>query len=166
MIKNKQTLRKLDLVFSVVLFAFSLFFFVNALKMPRENLGSFGGNSVATAPGILPAIISGILMLLAVLLFVSAYKENARITREDLLKALAAVKSRQSLRIALVVLIVIVYAFLLLGNIPYSLATAVYLFVFMLVFKADKIWKLALISVITALCIWAFFGQVAMIPLP
>lgn len=166
MIKNKKTLRKLDLVFAVALFTFGLFYLIYALKMPTENLGSFGGNSVATAPGILPGIVSAVIMVLAIILFFSAWKENARITKEDMKKVWEVLISKTSQRVALVVLIVVIYGFVLLGNVPYLIATTVYLFAFMWLFKAGKIWKILLISVITSVCIWAFFGQVAMIPLP
>lgn len=154
------------MVFAVLLFALGLFFFINALRMPTENLGSFGGNSAATAPGLLPAIVSGVIMLLSIVLFVSAYKENARITKADLKKAWEVLISKTSQRVVLVVLIVVIYGFVLLGNVHYLAATFIYLFAFMWIFKAGKIWKILLISIATSICIWLFFGQVAMIPLP
>lgn len=167
MIQDKKTLRKTDIAFGAFLIILSIFTFVLAYRMPVKTTGLiFSGQDFATAPGLLPMVISAILLLLGVILLVSAVREGARISRDDIRKVIARMKSPESGRMALICLIIIVYSFGLLKRIHFLAATFIYLAVFMFLFKAAHPAKIFILSVVTAGLIWFFFGKLAMIPLP
>lgn len=167
MIQDKKTLRKADMAFGTFLILLSVLSFIEAYRMPIKTTGTiFGGKNIATAPGLLPMVISMVLLILGMILVVSAIREGARITVRDLKKVVDAFKRPQSKRMELICLIIILYSFGLLKRIHFLAATFIYLFVFFLLFKAASPIKSFIISVVTAGLIWFFFGKIAMIPLP
>ena len=167
MIQDKKTLRKCDIAFGVFLVLLSAVFFAMAFNMPVMAIGRTSvGPEIFTAPGLLPMVISASLCLMGIILVISALREGARLSREDFKNAVAKLKSPESRRMALMGLIIIVYAFGLLKRVHFLLATFIYLAVFMFLFKAAHPVKIIFIGVITAALIWFFFGRVALIPLP
>jgi hypothetical protein len=111
-------------------------------------------------------VISAALCILGIILTISALREGGRVSGEDFKKAIAKLKTTESKRMALICLIIIIYAFGLLKNVHFLLATFLYLTIFMFLFKASHPVKIILICTITAALIWFFFGRVALIPLP
>jgi hypothetical protein len=167
MIQDKKTLRKCDVAFGILLIIVSIAFFGMAFSMPIRAIGRASqGPELSTAPGLLPMVISAALCVFGVILVVSAFREGGRITRADLKKAAAKLKTPESKRMGLIGLIIMLYAFGLLKNVHFLLATFMYLAVFMFLFKAAHPVKIIIICGITAALIWFLFGRVALIPLP
>lgn len=164
--KDKTRLRKLDIAFGALCVLLGTAYFLIAFFMPRQGSGSFGGNQLATAPGLLPMVVSAVFVLMSATLVYQALRDGARITREDWEKLRGLWKEDNVRRTARIVLIITVYAFGLLRNLPYILATFLYLAVFMYCFKAAPLRKICIISLVASVAIWFFFGQVALIPLP
>jgi|GEM_PF-4475315 uncharacterized membrane protein YecN with MAPEG domain len=165
MIQNKKTLRKTDLAFGAVLFVLALFFLGKSLQMNREAMDVFG-SVLYTAPGFLPAIVSIILMILGLTLMISAWREGARLSIGDFRAAWGAMKSNTAIRIYGIVAMFGVYIFLLIGLLPFAVATFLYLFGFMLLFKAGHWLKLLFISALSSLAIVYVFQELVNIPLP
>ncbi|MDR1625160.1 MAG: tripartite tricarboxylate transporter TctB family protein [Spirochaetia bacterium] len=167
MIQDKKTLRKCDVAFGTFLIIVSIVFFVMAFKMPILAIGRASqGPELSTAPGLLPMTVSATLCALGIILVISAWREGGRISGKDFRNAIAKVKTDESKRMALICLIIMLYAFGLLKRVHFSLATFIYLSVFMFLFKATHPVKMIIICGITAALIWFFFGRVALIPLP
>jgi len=167
MISDKKTIRKCDVAFGSVLVILSAVFFMLAFNMPILAVGrTSAGPEISTAPGLLPMVVSATLFLMGITLVFSALREGGRISREDIKKAIARIKTPESRRMLVISIIIITYAFGLLSRIPFTVATFIYLAVFMFIFKATHPVKIILISAITAVLIWFFFGPIALIPLP
>lgn len=166
MIQNKETMRKADFITGIILLLGGGYFLCESLKMPWKGLsGTFEGEYY-TAPGFLPVIITSILMILGAFLTYSAYKEGGRIKRDDLKKVIAALKTVESKRIMIMILIIVFYAFGLISRVHFTLATFLYLTVFMFVFKAGSWYRVLLTAGIVAGVISYAFGNLMQIPLP
>jgi len=165
-IENKKTLRKADIVFGLILFFVSGFFLIESLKMVDKEITGTELGGIYTSPGILPATITIILMILALTLIISAFREGAHITKEDFNKIVHVVKRPESIRMFIMALIIIGYVFGLLGRVPFIAATFIYLAVFMYIFKAGKLLTILIIAGITSFLIAYSFGNLVQIPLP
>lgn len=166
MIVNTRVMRKADLVFGTILAGVAAYFLRESLLMPWEGLGGTMQGGLVTSPGALPAVISAAILFLSASLVGSAWRGGARITREDLEKAVCVLRSPESKRIIIMMLIIIGYVFGLIGRLPFDWATFIYLAVFMLVFKAAKWPYVLLISAASAWIISFCFGTLVEIPLP
>ena len=90
---------------------------------------------------------------------------NDRISLKELI---VNYKSNMYLRLFFTLLLLIIYVFILIGRIPFLMATFIYLVSNMILFREDNfaIWKIVLISLITSIAIYFGFGILARIPLP
>lgn len=166
---EKGTLRRADMVMSIVIAGYAVFMFIMALKLQLRTLDK--GKDWFQSAGLFPIIVSVLLLLCAVLLFSRARKDGARfdfITGEKI-KGLA--KSREFLVALGVVALLAVYIFILLPAkwINYEISTFLYLATFMILFNDKTVKKIAIsviISLIATVVITYGFGTLAMIPLP
>ncbi len=166
MIKDKSVLRKLDIAFGILLLIGSAILLVWSALMPVSGLGGAMQVSFWIAPGALPVVVSSVMIVLAVVLIVGAVREGARVTGEDVRKALAILKTREAKYSFIISALLILYIVFMLGWMPYWLATFLFLAVFMFIFKAGRPHVILLVSAFTTLAIWYCFGEVVMIPLP
>ncbi|NPV54952.1 MAG: tripartite tricarboxylate transporter TctB family protein [Firmicutes bacterium] len=170
---NKEDVRKLrkaDLVTSVFLFIFGLLFLIGALKMPVAEFVRYTGTRAGmyTAPGIFPAFVGIIIMLEAVLLFRVGLLESGGIIREDLRGAAAYFRGKEFQRLIIALALIVLYIFGMLGRIRYEVATFIFLFATMAIFRDRKtsLVKIAIISVLVAVAVGYGFSKFARIPLP
>jgi hypothetical protein len=148
----------------ILLGAAGLYF---ALKMPVKELY---GAKWYTAPALLPAILSGSLMITSLFLAVKSLRISGGLRSDDIGGAVAYLRSKGFLRLALSAFTLTVYLFGLLGNMPYTVATFIYLFGTMFLFRTSTTWKsimtMLVISLIVALGVDFAFSGFARIPLP
>jgi len=158
---------KLDLYSSIVLFLASLYVFVCGLRMPI-NVYTGSDDAWYGAPGGFPIIIGGILMVLSAMLFVKSWRVVGGFHKEDFKGFTQTLKSSYAKRLVLVVGLLVIYIFVLLGRMPFYVATFLYLFITMLAFRKKNfaIWKLLIICVVVVALITYGFGTLAGIPLP
>ena len=167
MIQDKKLLRKTDIYFGILLFAASVVVFIEVLKMPVELSVAGGGTSAAyTAPGLMPGVVSLVLMALSIVLITGALKEGAKVKKEDFRRTVNWFKNEDSKRIVVSFIIIIIYIFVLIGRISYYAATFLYLFSFMFYCKAGRWYKVLFISVLTTAIIGYAFNKLVLIPLP
>ena len=123
---------KKDFVTSIVLIAFSITVIVLSYTMPRLERR---GIDPFSAPGVVPGLIGGVLLCLALILFIRSVRNGGyRLFTRD--EAGAAVRAKGAwLRVGLTLLLSVIYAIGFLGNIHYSLATFVYIFSFICLFE-------------------------------
>jgi len=190
---KKSTLRKADLVMSILLLIFAIFVFYQAsLLMHRTlNLNNEDNALWYRSAGLMPMVVSALLGISAISLFVRAWREGARFDFFTSEKVKGFFGGRE-LRVALfVILWLAFYIFVLLGPVeeaiynglydagvfwmiyqylPYMLMTFVYLFVFMMAFndvKKLKDWVISfVISLVSSALIAYLFGHVALVVLP
>ncbi len=158
-------MRKTDLVFGTFLFIVSAYFFYESLLMHQDILPSTSKGAY-TSPGVLPGVVSVIIMVLSLSLVISAWRSGARVKKIDLLNTIRVLKEKQSLRIILISFIFVIYIFGLIGNIPFYWATFIYIFVFMFLFQAGRFISMVLTAGVTSYLITYIFGTLINIPLP
>jgi hypothetical protein len=94
-------------------------------RMDRlEHLGATG----YTAPGLVPGILGGVILLLGALL-------GARALRQKTVRAAPEAGDRGWARVAVVLLLCLGYAVGLVGHAPFWLGTFLFVFLFVLIFE-------------------------------
>lgn len=134
---NEKQMRKADFITSIVLIIFGITITTMAVRMPR--LEEKGINPY-TAPGVVPGILGIIILLLSLIMFIRTVRHSDYLPKfqkgsvQDLLKDEGTVRLLVSLGFCLL------YALVLLGRIPYILATFIFTLGFILSFdlKFDK----------------------------
>jgi|GEM_PF-1260239 len=191
---DKKTLRKADLVMSLVLILFAAFVFIMSLKLMNRTLNLKNEDYAVwyRSAGLIPMIVSILLAISAGSLFTTAWKEGARFDFFTKEKVKHFFTCREFRVAGFVIGWLAIYIFVLLGPIedliynilyaipnihwmipfyiPYILMTFIYLFVFIIVFS-DKTKKrdwimAALIALVVSFLVAYLFGDVAMIILP
>ena len=190
---QKSTLRKTDLVFSLVLMAISVYVFFESIVLFFNPFGrpfaKVKGETIKqgilewyTSPALMPFLLAIILFILAMLLFKNARKEGAKFdffTKEKF-AALAGARETHVCIIVCAFLCLYVFALIPLCRkylnffptfqaFPFMIATFLYLVGMMLVFgqrTGKKILMSFIVSAGAAAFIALGFGVLAMIPLP
>lgn len=176
MIKDKNVLRKLDIIFGVAMLLASVVMLILSAAMPVKGLGGAMESSFWVAPGALPVVVSSVLILLSAVLIWGGVRSGVKITAEDFAKVGAILKSRPAKYIYLCSAMLIAYVFALgnrtiygwLGDDywPYRVVTFVYLSVFMLALRAGKWYAVLPIAAATAFGVGFVFEKYALILLP
>ena len=180
-------MRKKDTISGLGTMLIGVLFLVGTAFMPWRG-GSFNWFG---APGLVPAILAGLLFLCGLMLYLRARLNNAfyeRLEAEGAKeKAEALAQEAQATgesstqvqetklpeflksekwRIVTVVALLAVYIFVLIGRIPYIPATAVFVTAFIWIFKGGGWLKSALIGLITSVAVWAAFYKIFAVVLP
>jgi len=124
-----------DFVTGIVLILGSLYVIVESWRMPRmEHLGAHP----LSVPGVVPAFLAAILILFGgVLVIRSVMMGGHRL-------GLSAAKAREVLarpgnqRLLVTAVLTIGYAGILIGRVPYGLATGLFVFAFVVLFEWEK----------------------------
>ena len=171
-------MRRADMVAGLIIIVVAAAFAAGSLAMPWD--GSEWG--IYAAPGLVPLLLSVILILTGLVLVLrsalanvyyaklqqAAMEEAASIEVSEDLKEKGNVSKSvpEWKRIVLTVALVSVYIFLLLGRLPYMIATAIFVAVFILAFKGGGIVKAVLTGGLTAVSVWLVFEKIFIIRLP
>lgn len=144
-----------DFIVALVLTAFGLFVVVESLRMPRFE--SIGG-SIATAPGLVPGLLGGIILLFGVLMAVRAIASNRGSAAPPVADEPVADPSDDAdkavdddepvaepepphagwIRLAWILGLSLVYALVLIGRLPFWLATFLFVFSSIIVFERSS----------------------------
>lgn len=191
---EKKTLRRADLVMSIVLVILAIFIFIMSAKLMNRTLNLNNPDSAIwyRSSGLVPMIVSVLLAVSAISLFSTAWGDGARFdffTKEN---TLSFFKGREFRVAGFVIGWLAVYIFILLGPVenalyeylyyvpgihwmvpyylPYVVMTFIYLFIFIIVFndrtKKSNWIKSVVISLTCSVLVAYLFGDVAMIILP
>lgn len=170
---NEKQMRKADFITSIVLLVFAFTVTWMALSMPRleeKNINPY------TAPGVVPGILGVIIFILALIMFVRTLRSSDFLPKIEKGNLKSLLKDAGTMRLSVSLALCLVYALILIGNIPYILATFVFVFAFILCFdlKFDaaqgsrkRIIIVALIeAVLTAAAVSAAFEYLFLVDLP
>jgi len=193
---DKLSLRKADLVFSIVLMGLSVYVLVESFKLFINPFGrdleKVSGDEIKASlinwiqsPGLLPAILACFLMLCAILLIVNALREGARLNfsiKAIIEKLTNLSKIREFYVVIIVTILLFGYVFFLIPfcranlnyfykfqGFPFMIATFIFLFIMMAISNQKTIRKMFISFLIAAIAsglITYGFGVMAMIPLP
>lgn len=154
-----------DLLSSLVLFCFACFVFISGLYMCFS--AQTGTEVWYYSPGFFPLFIGAVLLILAILFFRKKYIAGGRLKHfTGIIRN--SINTNKTLRLCLAIGIFAFYVFVLIGRIHFLVATFIYLFVTMTVFRTENyaIWKIAIISASATGFVYLFFGIIASVPLP
>jgi hypothetical protein len=190
---EKSSLRRADLVFSIVLMLGSLWFMIQSIKLFLNPFGRKWEAVPAEAiketltfwyksPALMPFFVSLLVLLCSVMLFHVAMKAGARIDFIKKDKIAAFLKNREFQSFLKITLLLCIYAFVLipvsgrlLGRIriirgfPFLVATFIYLLSMMLAFghrRIGHVIRSVLVSLLVSGFVTYAFGTLAKIPLP
>lgn len=155
---SQSSMNKADFVSSIVLTAFGIGVVVESLRLPRlEDLNV----NPYTVPGIVPGFI-GLFLTLAglVILIRSIMRGGWKLTpnKESTLSWLGSAMVR---RTAVTMVITVVYGVVLFPNIPFWIATPIFIFVFVVATESMKYGKVPdRIKLLTALALALIAGFV------
>jgi fatty acid desaturase len=157
---SKET-SKTDVKMGLAFAAFAALALEESLRMPVYD-------DVYTAPGLFPAFLSFCIIAMSLgLVFWGRRRSKLQtegaveVSHEEAV-AMATERKRLFLAIGLILL----YCFVFLGHINYTLATFLFLVLSMSFFKATKIHWIVIISALASLGISYLFGKIFLIPLP
>ena len=123
-----------DLITSLVLIAFGVAVVVEALRMPRfDHLGV----NPYTIPGIVPAFLGAILGFMGLLMLgrtVVAWRRGGTVPTTA-----ADGEPNSAPRLLLTLALALVFGFVLIGNVPFWLATFLFVWSFLLVFEVQPV---------------------------
>ena len=158
-----KNMKHLDFITSLVIMGVSVFVAVEAYGYYVRSRKEF-----YASPGFMPIIIAVALFLLAIYLMYqsldkSSLKENLGRLREAIPGGLKSIQFKNTL----VGLIIFgIYIYVLLRFLPFWLASIIVLFACFVYLKAAKIFKSAVISIISAAGIVLLFQIVFRVPMP
>jgi len=190
---KKETLRRADLIFSIILMLVSIWFGVKSILL-FSNPFSKDWDIITQeeidrnlsewfkSPGLIPLIFSFFLLVCSIVLLITAIKQGARFDFFKKEKILALFKNKEFHTASIVIGLLAIYLFIMLPisrkylnfiprfqGLPFLIATFIYLSVFIIIFN-EKTKKKIITSLIVAACASGFvtisFGVVAKILLP
>lgn len=190
---KKSTLRRADLVFSVVLMVVSFAAMVESVKLLFNPFGrdfaDVRGEDIKSrietwyqSVGLVPFIISAFIFICGLFLFHFARKEGVRFDFIKLSNVRALLKNKE-FRVAVIVTAILcayIFAFMPLcreyldffprfQGFPFMIATFLMLFLMMVIFGKKSVKQIAMNFVASALAAGTIaygFGMLALIPLP
>jgi len=121
------------------------------------------------APGFFPMILGFIFIILGMMLSIPAIRSNGISELKKTFsksQLLAFIKDDKTFRVTVLLLLMIVYVFILIGKVHFTIATAIYLFFTMLYLKSTSWWKNLIISILASVLISVVFKYGFRIPLP
>jgi hypothetical protein len=158
---EERNMPRADFITSIGLIAFGIAVLVLSIQMPRFEDQGVNRFSV---PGIVPGFLGSIIAVLGLVLFVrSIIRKGYRLGLDG-----AAVsrffKAEMTKRFALTILVSVAYGWGLIGRINYEIATAIYIFAFIVIFDVKwrrgikTQWKKILIAAIIAVLVGGVVG--------
>lgn len=146
-----------DVAFSIALIIFSIYIIVTSLGLKYNT-------SFIDGAGFFPLIVGCVLLLLGIVLLYVGIRCGGVKRLQEIMNGssiLAFIKSDETVRVVVLVVMMVIYMFILIGRIPFIAATAIYIFVNYLYLGAcKKCWIIpgpvmaAIISVVAAVAIY------------
>ncbi len=161
---------KRDLFFSLCLVALGVATAVASIRMPRMEQFGYGPYA---APGVVPGVLGAALTVLALALFVRSVRALKRGEEEAKEPAETPGAARS---LAVVLALVVIYTVVLIGSIAFWLATALFVFAFIVWFEWKpseaakprllRIGTALLQAVLVAVAVTLLFEEVFKVALP
>lgn len=148
-----------NLISALFLIAFSLFVIISSLRMRVYN-------TFYDAPGIFPFVISSVICLCSIFLLIDSIKNNGIQETKILWKFKEKLINNNILkRIIVIIGLIIIYGFILVQHMHFTIATFIFLSVIMVFLKIKPL-ILILVSFSISLGISFVFGTLFNISLP
>ena len=126
---------KADFITALVLLAASIAIIALALDLPRLEHRDI---NPWTIPGLVPALLGGVLGLMALVLLVRSLKYRGHRLGLTTAKMREIAGMTQVKRVSVTMGFCLLYALVLIGWLPYVLSTFIFVFIFILLFEYDR----------------------------
>lgn len=170
---NEKDMPKADFISSLVLLGFSLSVVVMSINMPRLENREVNPLSV---PGIVPGFLGVVIGIFALIMLVRSIRQRGYILEINAEKTRAFFIKDSILRAIGTIALTLVYAWGLVGRLPYLLATFLFVFAFIGIFeyekndppkrKKKKLLIAALMAIISSAIVTAVFRYLFLVSLP
>ncbi len=161
---ERRALLSVDIAFSLVLIAASVYVIVDSLAQSLPMVASEQA-TYADMPGLSPIICAAILIVMALAMIASAFRRGGRLgwfASADFAQALAG---REARAVYKVFAILGTYVFVLWPHLPFWLSTGVFLAGFMAACGVFS-WVSIAVSAVTAGTLWYVFLELFNVALP
>lgn len=157
-----------DILLASCLWLLTLLFFIESIRLTFfVDVPAAQESDWLTAPGMMPLLLSGGLLLMLSAIIVHSYRSSKKYNgsnRFGLVKKW--ISNKQNKHKAAQALLLIIFIFVLVGNIHFGIAVGLYLFSAMALARAGKLYWIAIIAIVFAAIITTIFGTLMKIPLP
>jgi hypothetical protein len=168
-----STMPKADFVTSIVLMSVGAFVIVNSALMPTFV---DRGESPYSAPGLVSGLIGFAIFALSLGLFIRSLVRRGYKLGITPGKLVAFAKEETTYRILITITVSVFYGLVMLGRIPFVLATGIYVFAFAMLFEYDirkslpaqwvRVLLCLVLAVLTAGTVYGVFTYLFLVDLP
>lgn len=124
-----------DFITGIVLILVSLYVIVESWRMPRmEHLGAHP----LSVPGVVPAFLAVVLIISGAVLVIRSVLAGGHRLGLSAAKARAVLTKPGNRRLLVTLVLTLGYAGVLIGRIPYELATGLFVFAFIVIFEWER----------------------------
>lgn len=162
--KTKK-IRDGDILISAFMIVASLWSAYESFRMSLE-VYSKGLANLYTVPGLLPFFVSVAILGCSINVFVHAIRVGGDLKFLRISSLKKSFSNMEAFTPFIVFGSIFVYVFILAENIPFEVATFIFVFFIMILFKSAKLLWAAIISLLYALAIVYFFYEVVGISFP
>lgn len=150
-------MRKADFLTGIFLIILSIFFIIEAFKMPVDP--AYG---IYAFPGITPIFLASILLILSIYLVIRSKVNLIEILRN---MSINKMRNKEFQNLILAGILMLIYVFLL-KKIPFYILTFLFIFVFSYIFYRKKPIFLLILSGVVTFAIIMLFSKLFLIPMP
>ena len=158
---EERNMPRADFITSIGLIAFGIAVLVLSIQMPRFEEQGVNRFSV---PGIVPGFLGAIVAVLGLVLFIRSIIRKGYKLGLDGSAVRRFFTAEMTKRFAVTILVSVAYGWGMIGRINYEIATAIYIFAFIVIFDVKwkqgikTQWKKILIALIIAILVGGIVG--------
>jgi hypothetical protein len=170
---KQSEMNKADFITSLILVGFGLAVLVLSIQMPRFESRDANPYSV---PGIVPGLLGIVIGMLGLVLLIRSVRSGGYRLNLRNFSLTAYLSNEATKRMVVTIAICLFYAFVMIGRIPYLLATIIFIAMFVITFEYRRTDPSAtrmrtvlfalLLAVIAGGVIWAVFRYLFLVSLP
>lgn len=152
-----------DFISSIVILLLSVY-----VLFESRNIYVKAGKLLHLSPALIPMMLGTVLLVLSIILMASSLKDGGAGARISEFKScMKAVKEDpNTMRMLIGVVLMALYTFVMLGMLPFWIATFLFMLLLMYFLEAGSIVKIVLISVVVTALIIFLFQICFRVPLP
>lgn len=155
--------RMKDFISSIVMCGISVYVLIESYKIYVRS-----GKILYLSPGLIPLMLGGFLLILSAVLLAVSLKEGGAAARAAEVKLWwrVMIKDKNSMRMLIGLVLMGLYTFVMLGMLPFWLATFLFMLLLMYFLEAGSIIKIVIISVLVTGLVIFLFQVCFRVPLP
>jgi len=155
--RKKLSIRDIDMILGIILIIIFGWTAIESIRMSKERMDK-GMATLYTAPGLMPFIISILIIACIAYVIYYSYKKGGRLRIKEYPRLLKNSLMQEKARsVLLIFFLLFAYIYILIGRIPFIPATIIYVLAFLFVFKAGKPIVLILVGIAFSVGVVYFF---------